>query len=63
MGKTGSCSGGLALLSKALIQLSADGWSCASWYLFGLVDLALGSAGSVVGLMANPKRFIPRGTF
>ena len=28
MGKTGSCFGGMTLLSKALIQLSADGWGC-----------------------------------
>ena len=28
MGETGSCSGGQGLLSKALIQLSADEWAC-----------------------------------
>ena len=28
MGKTGSCSDGRAMLSKSLIQFSADGWGC-----------------------------------
>ena len=29
VGKTESCSGGLAMLSKYLIQFSAHGWGCA----------------------------------
>ena len=35
MGKTGSCSGGKAMLSKSLIQFSADGWGCVPSLYFG----------------------------
>ena len=37
------------------------GISLPPWYLFALVNLALGSAGSVVGLMANSKRVLCQG--
>ena len=54
MGKTRSCSCGQALLSKTLIQLSADGWGCApSWWLFSLRRPSPGSMGSMVGLMGE----------
>ena len=33
-GETGSCSDGQAMLSKALIQFSVDGWSCVPSLLF-----------------------------
>ena len=62
MGKTGCCSRDRVLLSKALIQLSADGrgWcppgSCLAWG-----DPALGSASSIVGLMVNSKRLHAKG--
>ena len=36
MGKTGSCSGGKAMISKSLIQFSVDGWGCVSSLKFGL---------------------------
>ena len=32
MGETGSCSDGRAMLSKSLIQFSADGWGCVSFH-------------------------------
>ena len=30
MGKTGSCLGGKAMVSKSLVQFSVDGWGCVS---------------------------------
>ena len=50
---------GRALLSKALIQLSAN--VLPPWSLFGLRDPALGSAGFMVGLMVNFKRVYAKG--
>ena len=47
-----------ALLSKTLIQLSADVWGCTSSLLSYLASgyPALGSVGSAVGLMVTSKR-------
>ena len=36
MGKTGSCSGGKAMISKSLIQFSVDGWGYVPFLLFDL---------------------------
>ena len=52
---------GRALLSKALIQLSVDGWvalpvNCLAWG-----DPALGSTGTIVGLMVASKRANTKG--
>ena len=46
---------GKALLSKALIQLSAGGWGCTSSLVVVWPEAALGSTGSMLGLMMNFK--------
>ena len=50
---------GRALLSIALILSSADGWGCTPSQAVGSCltcgDSALGSPGSMVGLVVNPK--------
>ena len=52
-----------ALLSKALIQLSADGRGCPPSLVVVWPEATQPwSLGSMVGLMA-PRRFMPRGTF
>ena len=53
---------GRALLSKALIQLSAGGWGCTplgSCLAWG--NPALGPRGSMIGLMANSRRVHAKG--
>ena len=49
---------GRALLSKALIQLYADGWGCTPSLV---VVWPEGSTGSMVGLMVNSKRVYTQG--
>ena len=60
MGKTGSCLVGRALLCKALIQLSADGWGrTPSQVVFGpkaIQPSGLWALGSMVKVMATSKR-------
>ena len=49
---------GRALLSKALIQLSSDGWGCAPYLVvscFTRGDLALGFMGGMVRLMVTSR--------
>ena len=54
---------GRALLNKALIQLSADGWGCtSSLVVFGRGDPTLRSMGSMVRLI-SPSGFTPKETF
>ena len=53
---------GRALLSKALIQLSADGWGCTpSGSCLAWGNPALGPRGSMRGLMANSRRVYAKG--
>ena len=62
-GKIGCCSGGQALLSKALIKLSAYGWSGTPSLFVVLPEVTWpwGLRGSKVGLMANSKRAYIKG--
>ena len=53
---------GRALLNKALIQLSADGWGCTSLgSCLAWGNPALGPRGSMIGLMANSRRVYAKG--
>ena len=56
LGKLGHALVGRALLSKSLIQLSADKWGCYSSLLVVWPDSVLGSIDSMVGLMGTSKR-------
>ena len=46
------------MLSKALIQLSAEGWGCTPFFIVVWPE-ALGSVGSMMELMVNSKRVYP----
>ena len=56
-GGTGSCLEGRAVLSKTLIQLSADGWGCTpSLLVWPEVTQSWSLLASIVGLLVTSKR-------
>ena len=57
VGKTGSCSGGQAMLSKSLIHFSVDGRGCVPSLLFGLrPNYSRGSVQFSLSVMSDSLR-------